>query len=354
MHHALFTSTHDTGITLECRPKETAVTFPPLRIGRIPHVLLAAALTATCSLPAAAQQNYPQRPIRMYLPYGPGGVGDLTARIVTQKVSEILGQQIVIDNKPSAGGVQSFQAGLQAAADGYTLVQGGNGTAITQTLVKDLPYNIVDDFTQVAVMSKFNLILTVKPDSRFHNLKELIAYAKANPGKLSLGTTNVGSSQHLGAELFKSVADIKAETIPYKTSAALLTGVRSGDIDVGFDFVPPMLSSIKSGAIRALAIAADGRNANLPDVPTTAESGLDGYVVASWNGVSIRQGTPRPIIEKLNKAFVEAVNSPEVGQKLREMNSEPYALSADESRALMKADIAKWKAVIEKANVPIN
>jgi len=321
---------------------------------KLPHALLAAALAAAFALPAAAQQNYPDRPIRMYLPYGAGGIGDLTARIVTKKVSEILGQQIVIENKPSAGGVQSFQAGLQAPADGYTLVQGGNGTAITQTLVKDLPYSIVDDFTQVATLSKFNLILTVKPDSRFHNLTELIAYAKANPGKLSLGTTNVGSTQHLGAELFKSVAGIKAETIPYKTSAALLTGVRSGDIDVGFDFVPPMLSSIKSGAVRALAISADSRNANLPDVPTTAESGLDGYVVASWNGVSIRQGTPRAIIDKLNQAFVAAVNSEEVSQKLREMNSEPYAVSVDEARALMLADIAKWKTVIQRANIPIN
>jgi len=329
------------------------VTFPVLRIRRYPAVIVAAALSAGILSPASAA-DYPERPIRMYLPYGAGGIGDLTARVVTQKVSEILGQQIVIDNKPSAGGVQSFQAGLQAPADGYTLVQGGNGTAITQTLVKDLPYSIVDDFTQVATLSRFNLILTVKPDSRFRNLTELIAYAKANPGKLSLGTTNVGSSQHLGAELFKSVAGIKAETIPYKTSAALLTGVRSGDIDVGFDFVPPMLSSIKSGAVRALAIAADGRNPNLPDVPTTAESGLDGYVVASWNGVSIRQGTPRAIIDKLNRAFVAAVTSPEVAQKLREMNSEPYALGVDEARALMKADIAKWKAVIEKANIPIN
>lgn len=321
---------------------------------KLPHALLAAALAATFALPASAQQPYPDRPIRMYLPYGAGGIGDLTARLVTQKVSEILGQQIIIENKPSAGGVQSFQAGLQAPADGYTLVQGGNGTAITQTLVKNLPYSVVNDFTQVATLSRFNLILTVKPDSPFHNLTELIAYAKAHPGKLSLGTTNVGSTQHLGAELFKSVAGIRALTIPYKTSAALLVGVRSGDIDVGFDFVPPVLSSIKSGAVRALAISADHRNDNLPDVPTAAESGLKGYVVASWNGVSIRQGTPRAIIDKLNQAFVAAVKSPEVSEKLREMNSEPYALSVDEARALMIADIAKWKAVIQEANIPIN
>ena len=315
--------------------------------------LLSSALAATYTLPAAAQ-GYPEKPIRLSLPYGAGGIGDLTARVVTQKVSEILGQAIVIENRPGAGGVPSFLAGVQAPADGYTLVTGGNGTAISQTLMKDLPYNIVEDFTQVATMSKFNLIVTVRADSPYRTLGELVAYGKAHPGKLSLGTANMGSSQHLGAELFKSVAGIQAEVVPYKMSAALVTGLRSGDIDAAFEFVPPMLPSIRSGAIRALAIADDKRNPTLADVPTSKESGLDGYVVTSWNGISAKKGTPPEIIEKLNKAFVAAVNSPDVAQKLRDMNSEPYALTAAQTRELMIADIAKWKLVIERANVPIN
>ncbi|MDX3906494.1 MAG: tripartite tricarboxylate transporter substrate binding protein [Pigmentiphaga sp.] len=327
--------------------------FPALRIRQYPLVLIAAALTAATAQ-AAPADGYPDRPIRMLLPYGPGGIGDLTARVVTQKVGEILGQQIVIENRPSAGGVQSFQGALQAPADGYTIVQGGNGTAISQSLMKELPYDILKDFMQVATLSRFSLLVVVRPDSPHRTLADLVAYAKANPGKLSLGTTNIGSTQHLSAELFKSVAGIEAQVVPYKMSAALLTGVRSGDIDAAFEFVPPLLSSIKGGAVRALAIASDKRNPNLPDVPTAAESGLDGYQVNSWNGVSIRTGTPRPIIDRLNRAFTEAVNSPEVAQKIREMNSEPFALTPEQTRELMIADIAKWKAVIERANIPLN
>lgn len=324
------------------------------RIRRTLLVLATAALATAPTLPVAAQANYPDKPIRMSLPYGAGGIGDLTARVVTQKVSEILGQPIVIENRPGAGGVPSFQAGMQAPADGYTLVTGGNGTAITQTLIKDLPYSIINDFTQVATMSKFALVVVVRADSPYKSLGELVAYGKANPGKLSLGTANMGSSQHLGAELFKSVAGIDAQVIPYKMSPALLTGIRSGDIDAAFEFVPPMLASIKGGTVRALAIADDKRSPALADVPTSKESGLDGYVVTSWNGVSARAGTPPEIVEKLNKAFVAAVNSPEVAQKLREMNSEPYALTAAQARELMVSDVAKWKTVIQRANLPIN
>lgn len=327
------------------------------RLRPFPLALIAAAIAASCGAAAAADSaadNYPDRPIKMMLPYGPGGIGDLTARVVTQKVSEILGQQIVIENRPSAGGVQSFMTGLQAPADGYTIVQGGNGTAIAKSLVKDLPYDILRDFTQVATLSRFSLLIIVRPESPHRTLADLVAYAKANPGKLSFGTTNIGSTQHLSAELFKSVAGIDAAVIPYKMSSALLTGVRSGDIDAAFEFVPPMLSSIKGGTVRALAIASEKRNPNLPDVPTAVESGLPGYVVNSWNGVSIKIGTPRSIIDKLNKAFTEAVNSPDVAQKLREMNSEPFSLTPEQSRELMITDIAKWKAVIDHANIPLN
>ncbi len=327
--------------------------FPLFRIRQFPIVLVSGVLAATCLVPSMAAE-YPDRQIRLLLPYGPGGVGDQTARIVTQKVSEILGQQIVIENFPSAGGVQSFLNGMQAPADGYTIVMGGNGTAISQSLVKNLPYSIVNDFMQVAALSKFNLLLIVKPDSPYRTLGDLVAYAKANPGKLNLGTTNIGSTQHLSAELFKSVVGIQAQVVPYKTSSALLAGVRSGDIDMLFDFAPPVLSSIKSGAIRALAIAADTRNPSLPDVQTTAEGGVPGYVVTSWNGISIKAGTPPAIIERLNKAFSAAITSPEVTEKLRAMNSEPYPLTVAQTRALMIADIAKWKAVIERAHIPIN
>jgi tripartite-type tricarboxylate transporter receptor subunit TctC len=303
---------------------------------------------------SAVAQDFPSKPIKFLLPYGAGGIGDLTGRLIAQKMSENMGQPLVIENRASAGGTVAFTSGMQAPADGYTLVMGGNGTAISQSLFKALPYNILTDFVQVSAMAKFSLVLLVQPDSKLKTVTELIAYGKANPGKLNFGTTSIGSTQHLSAELFKSVAGINAQVIPFKASSALYTGLRSGDIDVAFEFVPPVLTSIRSGTVRALAIAADKRSPILPDVPTTKEGGLPGYEVNSWNAVSVKTGTPRAIVERLNQEFVNAANSPAVAQRLREMGSEPYALTPEQTRELMVSEIARWKSVIQLAKIPQN
>ncbi|MES2188357.1 MAG: tripartite tricarboxylate transporter substrate binding protein [Pseudomonadota bacterium] len=316
--------------------------------------LLIATLGLGWAVAGSAQQTFPNKPIRLLLPYGAGGIGDTTARVIAQKIGENMGQQIIVDNRASAGGVQAFLGGIQAPADGYTLVMGGNGTAISQSLFKSLPYNILTDFTQVSAMSKFSLLLLVSPDSRFHSVAELIAYGKANPGKLTFGTSSIGSTQHLAAELFKSVAGVQAEVVPFKVAGALYTSLHAGDIDLAFEFVPPVLTQIKAGNVRALAIAADKRNPSLPDVPTTAESGLRGYEVSSFNAVSVKAGTPRAIVDRLNQAFVAAINSPEVTRKLHDMNSEPYALTPEQTRQLMASEITRWKAVIEHAHIPRN
>ena len=314
--------------------------------------LLITALSGFAML--AVAQDFPSKPIKFLLPYGAGGIGDLTGRLIAQKMSENIGQAFVIENRASAGGTVAFTSGMQAPADGYTLVMGGNGTAISQSLFKVLPYNILTDFVQVSAMTKFSLVLLVKPDSKFKNVAELIAYGKANPGKLNFGTTSLGSTQHLSAELFKSMADIKAQVIPFKVSSALYTGLRSGDVDVAFEFVPPVLTSIQSGTIRALAIAADKRSPILPDVPTTKEGGLPNYEVNSWNAVSVKTGTPSAIVERLNHEFVKAANSPAVAQRLREMGSEPFALTPQQTRELMVSEIARWKSVIQLAKIPQN
>lgn len=317
-------------------------------------VVLLLATVASWLPPSVCAQSFPSKPIRLLLPYGAGGIGDLTARVIAQKMSENMGQQVIVDNRASAGGVQAFLGGTQAPADGYTVVMGGNGTAISQSLFKSLPYNILTDFIQVSAMSKFSLVLLVSPDSKFRSVADLIAYGKANPGHLNFGTSSIGSTQHLAAELLKSVAGIDAQVVPFKVAGALYTGLRSGDIDVAFEFMPPVLSLIKGGTVRALAIAAEKRNPSLPDVPTTAESGLRGYQVNSWNAVSVKAGTPHAIIDRLNKEFVTAINSPEVSQKLREMNSEPYPLTPEQTRELMVSEIARWKTVIDRANIPRN
>jgi tripartite-type tricarboxylate transporter receptor subunit TctC len=302
----------------------------------------------------AHSEVFPAHPIKMVLPYGAGGIGDLTARVITQKMSENMGQQIIIDNKPSAGGAQAFLTALQSPADGYTLAMGGNGSAISHSLFKNLNYSVVTDFVQISAMAKFSLVLLVKPDSKFKTVAELIAFGKLHPGELNFGSVNVGSTQYLAAELFKQMAGLDVQVIPYKLSAGLFSAIRSGDIDLAFEFVPPVLTSIKAGSVKAFAIAADKRNSNLPEVPTVSESGLPGYEVNSWNAVSARSGTPKPILDRLNKEFVAAINDSEVSASIRRMNSEPYPLSLEKSRELMISEIARWKAVIDKANIPIN
>ena len=235
--------------------------------------LVLATLATGVAAPAPAQA-YPSKLIRLLLPYGAGGIGDLTARIITQKMSESMGQQFVIENRPGAGGVQAFLGGLQAPADGYTLVMGGNGAAVSQSLFKSLPYNILKDFVQVSTMTKFSLVLLVGSDSKFRSVADLLAYGKAHPGKLNFGTSSIGSTQHLSAELFKSVADLEAQVVPFKVAAALYTALRAREIDLAFEFLPAVVSQVRSGTVRALAIAANKRDPSLPDVPTTAEGGL--------------------------------------------------------------------------------
>jgi tripartite-type tricarboxylate transporter receptor subunit TctC len=317
-------------------------------------VKLALAAMATGLARPSLAESYPSKPIRLLLPYGAGGIGDLTARIVAQKITENIGQPIVIENRPGAGGVQAFAVANQAPADGYTLVMGGNGTAVSQSLFKSLPYNILRDYVQVSAMTKFGLVLLVGQDSKFHSVSDLIAFGKAHPGKLNFGTSSIGSTQHLAAELFKSVVDMDAQIVPFKVAAALYTGLRSRDVDAAFEFLPAVLSQVRSGTVRALAIASDKRDPSLPDVPTTAESGVRGYQVVSWNAVSVRSGTPAAIVERLNKEFVAAITSPDVMQRLRGINAEPYPLTAAQTRELMVSEIARWKSVIERADIPRN
>jgi tripartite-type tricarboxylate transporter receptor subunit TctC len=310
--------------------------------------------TAGAAAPARAQTPFPAKPLRMVLPYGAGGIGDATARVIAQQMAQNMGQQIVIDNRPGAGGVQAFTAALQAPADGYTLVMGGNGTAISQSMFKSLPYDILKDFVQVSAMSKFSLLVAVKPDAKFGSLADLVAFGKAHPGKLNFGSTSVGSTQHLSAELFKSSTGVDAQVVPFKTSAELYTALRGGDIDVAFEFLPPLLSSIRAGSVRALAVASDQRNASLPEVPTAAEGGVRGFEVNSWNAVSVKAGTPPAIVARLSREFAAAIASPVVGRKLRDMNSEPWPLTPEQTRQLMATEIARWKGVIERARINRN
>jgi tripartite-type tricarboxylate transporter receptor subunit TctC len=284
--------------------------------------------------------------------YGPGGIGDLTARTVAEKMSENMGQRVVIENRPSAGMAVSGEIALHAPADGYTILHGGNGTAISASLFKKLPYDILKDFTQLSALAAFDLLVLVAADSKFKSMAELMEFAKANPGKLTLGTVSIGSTQHLSAELFKSIFKIDAVVVPYKDTPGLIVSLRAKTVDVAFEFVPAVLSQIQNKAVRALAIAAGKRFVGLPDVPTTTESGFPAFKVSGWNMYNVRTGTPHPIVERINKEIIDALKAPEVIKKLRNLGAEPWPMTTEEARAHMTSEIARWKGVIESAKIP--
>jgi tripartite-type tricarboxylate transporter receptor subunit TctC len=300
---------------------------------------------------ALAEAPYPSKPIRLVLNVGTGGVGDVTNRVVAQQMSRSMGQQIVVDNRPSAGGAAAATAVVNAAPDGYTLLQTGNAAAISASLFKKLPYDVLRDFIQISSIGFFELVVLATPESRFTSLSDVIAYARQNAGKLNIGTINVGSTQFLAAEMLKSIAKIDAQIVPFKSNTLLLTALRGNELPVAFEMVGPALTHIRSGALRALAVGSDRRFAGLPQVPTIAESALPGFSVYSWTGVSAPARTPRPIIDRLAREVAAAVALPEVKQKLQDLGIEARASTPDETRNMLASDIAKWRAVIERAGI---
>jgi tripartite-type tricarboxylate transporter receptor subunit TctC len=311
------------------------------------------ALLAGLAWPAAAQdaQSYPDKPVRIFVPYGPGGVGDLTMRLLAQKLSDNTGQQFVIENRPGAGGSLSARGALSAPADGYSLAVTGNGQAISMTLFKNRTYDVLTDFTQVSVTGTFEILLAVKQDSPFMNLQDLMDFARKNPGKLNLGAVNPGSTQNLSAHLFKQTTGADVTVIPHKTTPELVTGLLRGDIHLGFDFYAGFQGAIADKQLRIIATSSEQRNPLLKDVPTAVESGLPDYIVTSWNGLASRAGLPEPILRKLNKLIVTALADPGLQERALRLGIDARGTTPDEMRDRMARDIVKWRTVIEKANI---
>ena len=314
--------------------------------------LLACLMAAALWIPGAFAQPYPSKPIRLVLNVGTGGVGDITNRIFATHMSRSLGQQIVVDNRPSAGGVAALAAVVNANPDGYTLVQAGNAAAISASLFKKLPYNVLKDFAQISTLGIFQLGIIVTPESGFNSLGDLVAFARKNPGKLNIGTINVGSTQYLAAELFKSVAGIEAQTVPFKSNTLLHASLRGNELRVAFELLGPVLAPIRNGQLKALAVGSSKRFAGLPDVPTFTEGGVSGLDdVASWTGISAPARTPVPILDRLAKEVAKAAALPEVRQTLQDMGIEARASTPEETRKRMASDIARWGKVIEQAKI---
>jgi len=314
---------------------------------------LAVALLATHA--ATAQTTtpaFPAKAIRIVVPFGAGGVADLTARTVAQKLSESLGQPVVIENKPGAGGVVAGDTVAKAEPDGHTLLLMSNGTAVSAGLFKSLPFDPVRDFAPVSTLGFFDIAIVVPADSKFKTLGELLAFARANPGKLNVGSINIGSTQNLAAELFKSSSGADVQIVPFNGTPAVITALRGGQIDAAVEILGPVLPQINAKALRALAVTGDKRAAVLPDVPTAKESGLPTYVAASWNALAAPAKTPKDVIARLNKEVTAAVNSPDVKKKLHDLNVEARSSSPEQASELLASEIKRWGDVITRAKIP--
>jgi tripartite-type tricarboxylate transporter receptor subunit TctC len=300
---------------------------------------------------AGAQAAYPSKPITLIVPFAPGGIADITARTVGEAMAKSLGQAVVIDNRPSAGSIVATSAVAKAAPDGYTLLLMSNGNAVSTGLFKKLPFDVVKDFTPISTLGVFDLGVFVGSSSRFASLADVLKFAKANPGKLTIGSIAAGSTQHLAAELFKTMAGIDALVVPYKGSPAVLTALRAGDIDVAFEILGPMLPQVSAKVVRALAVTSDTHDPTLPDVPMVQQAGVPGYDVASWNALAAPTGTPAAVVDRLNAAAREAVANPAVKKRLQELGVRAQAGTPEQLKTLLGSEIKRWGDVIRTAKI---
>jgi tripartite-type tricarboxylate transporter receptor subunit TctC len=304
-------------------------------------------------LPACVlAQSYPSKPVRIVLPFGPGGVADITTRTIAPKMSEGLGQQVVVENMPGAGGIRAAETVARAEPDGHTLLLLTNGNAVSQALFKSLPYDPVNDFAMISTVGFFSMVIVTGADSKAKTLQEAIAMAKANPGKMNIGTITPGGTQHLAGELFRSTAGIDALVVPHKTTGEVIIAARNGNVDLAVDFIAPLLSSIKSGALRPLAMTAGKRFAGLPDVPTAIEAGVGGYDVASWNALAAPAKTPRAVIERVHQELAKALAAPEVQKRFAELGVEARISTPEFLRDFFVSESQRWSKVVEAAKIP--
>ncbi|XAH24210.1 tripartite tricarboxylate transporter substrate-binding protein [Xylophilus sp. GW821-FHT01B05] len=311
----------------------------------------AAALSLAAMGAAARAGDYPSRPLMLLIGYAPGGAGDIMTRRLAQKMSENMGQPVIVENRVGAGGVVATTLAAKAKPDGYTLLLTGNGPAISSILFKNAPYNLRRDFLHVSSIASFDPVFIVDGQSRFNSIADLLAYAQTHPGQLSIGTASIGTTQQLAAEMFRSLSGIDAVIVPYKSNGDILAALRARDVQVAVDILPPLVAQITAKSVKALAVTSSKRFPGLPEVPTLAESGLPGFEASSWGGISVPAHTPAAIVERLAREIQLAVASPEFRVPLQNMGFVAQACSPTEMTARTNRDIAKWTAVIEKAGI---
>ena len=312
------------------------------------------AIALACAGAPAFAQDFPRRPLRMVVPWAPGGAADILARTLSLKMSEHWNHQVVVDNRPGANGIIGTELAARAPADGYTVLMGATGpNSVLPSLVAKLPYDALRDFAPISLVATTTYVLSVHPSLAVSSVKDLIAYAKTRPGQLTFGSPGAGTPNHLSGEMFKAATGIDMQHVPYKGSALVITDVMGGQITLAFENIAPVLPIIKSGKLRALAISASKRSALLADVPTVAESGFPGFQAVGWFGVLAPAGTPALTITRLNQETVRILKLADVRERLLGLGMEIFGSTVEEFAAFEKSEIEKWAKVVKNANVRI-
>ncbi len=323
-------------------------------MGIFKQVVCAALGVAAIAGGAHAQQStYPNKPVRFILPFPAGGPTDILGRIIGQKLAAQLGQPVVPENRPGAGGNVGTEYASKQAADGYTIVLGSPSLSISPSLYKKLAYDPIRDFAPISMVAQIPNVLLVHPSVPAKTLKELVQLAKANPGKLNFGSGGLGTSNHLGSELFKSLAGLNIVHVPYKGSNEAMVGMMGGHVDMVVIGVPPTLPHIKAGRVKPLAVLAAERMPYLPDVPTARQAGIANYEVTTWYVLAVPAGTPREIIARLNAEWIKLVEMPDTRERMQAAGFEPMSSTPEQCGEFIKAEIVRWAKVIKDAKLKV-
>jgi tripartite-type tricarboxylate transporter receptor subunit TctC len=286
----------------------------------------------------------------MVVSFGPGGVGDIVARVIADPLGKILGQAVVVENRAMPMIGPSLVA--KARPDGYTMVVSGNGTAVAAALFNTVPFDLMKDFVHVSTMASFDMAVIAPADSRFNSVADVLAFARANPGKLNIGSARVGSTQNLAAEMLRTMAGINVVIVPYKAPGDIVAALHSNDVQVALEHLPAILGQVTSKTVKALAVTSSRRFPGLPQLPTVAESGVPGFNATSWLGISVPAHTPQPVVDRLADGLRQAIALPAVQKSLQAAGIEAASSTSRQMTERLGQDLAKWRAVIDKAGIP--
>jgi tripartite-type tricarboxylate transporter receptor subunit TctC len=322
-----------------------------IRAAVIRSVIRSVSLALACFALLAHGQTYPARPVKMVVPFSPGGPNDIIARLIGNKLGEALGQQMVIDNRPGGGGNIGTDAVAKAPPDGYTLLSAGPGSLIMNPVLMKVPYDTARDFAPVSLMAHAPNVLVVHPSVPAKTLKELLALARAQPGRLNYASSGPGSSAHVAVALFASMAHIDITHVPYRGTGPAVNDLVAGQVQLAIVGIPPVLPHVKNGRLRALGVTGKTRSPELPDVPTVDEAGVPGYVVNLWYGLLVPTGTPQAIVTRLASEVTRIVRAPEMREKLAAAGAEPGGGTPEDYAAVIRADTVLWTRVIREAGI---